>query len=122
MKSLPQPKLVQDEFLDTFGPGQAEPYEAILPVPTDLEPEERAALPFHLDPFDQLPGANLCGVYLERIAVRQLTPFLDRAAERLDEPSVARPLLRRYSFDVAGEFRLCRLSGLLRCGSEVHKR
>jgi hypothetical protein len=36
-------------------------------------------------------------------SVRQLTPFLDRTAERVDEPPVARPLLRSYSVDIAGE-------------------
>jgi hypothetical protein len=66
-----------------------EPYEAILPFPTDLEPKERAALPFQLDPFDQLPGAYLCRVHLEHISVRELTPFLDRTAERIDEPAIS---------------------------------
>lgn len=97
-----------------------EPYGPVLPVPMDLEPEERAAPSFQLNPFDQLPGINLFGVHLEGIAVRQFTPFLDRVAERLDEPSVARPFLRRYSVDVARESGLRRPSGLLRC-SVVHK-
>jgi hypothetical protein len=35
---------------------------AVLPVPTELEPEEWTALPFQFDPFDQLAGANLRGV------------------------------------------------------------
>jgi hypothetical protein len=81
---LPQSKLVQDEVLDSFGPDQMKPYRAVLPVPTDLEPEERAALPFQFDPFDQLAGANLRRVHLKRIAIRELALFLDRAAERLD--------------------------------------
>jgi hypothetical protein len=74
-----------------------EPYGPVLPVPKDLEFEERATPSFQLYPFDQLPGINLFGVHLEGIAVRQLTPSLDRVAERLDEPSVARPFPRRYS-------------------------
>ena len=91
-----------------------EPNGAVLPVPTDLEPEERAAPSFQLNPFDQLTGVNLFGVHLERIAVRQLTPILDRATERLDEPPVARPLLRRYSVDVADESRCHRPTFVLR--------
>ena len=57
---VPQPKLLQDEVFDPFRLGQVEPYGPVLPVPTDLEPEERTALPFQLDPCDHLSGANLC--------------------------------------------------------------
>ena len=97
------------------------PDGTILPIPMDLEPEERAAQSLQLNPFDQLSGVNLPSVHLECIAVRQLAPFLDRMAERLDEPPVVRPFLRRYSVDVAGEFGLCSPSGLLRRGFMVHK-
>ncbi len=61
-----------------------EPYGPVLPVPTDLEPEERTALPFQLDPCDQLRGVNSSGVNLERVAVWQFAPFLDRVVESLD--------------------------------------
>src|SRR5260370_36395423 len=98
--------------LTPFGPCQMEPYGPVLLVPVDLKPEERATLSFQPNPFDQLPGINLFGVHLEGIAVRQLTSFLDRVAERLDEPSVARPFPRRYSVDVAREFGLRRPSDL----------
>jgi len=104
-KILPESKLLEDEFLNPFASGQMEPYEVILPFPTDLEPKERAALPFQLDPFDQLAGAYLCSVHLEHITVRELKPFLGRTAERIDEPAIARPLPRSYSVDVAGQFR-----------------
>jgi hypothetical protein len=64
-----------------------EPYGPVLPVPKDLEPEERAAPSFQLNPFDQLPGINLFGVHLEGIAVRQLTPFLDGLNPTLVSPA-----------------------------------
>jgi len=118
---LPQPKLVQDEVFDPFRPGQMEPYGSPLPVPMDLESEKRAAPSFQLNPFDQLIDANLFGVHLEGIAVRQLAPFPNRVAERLDEPLVARPFLRGYSIDVAGESGHGRSSSFLCCGFVVHK-
>ena len=80
-----------------------ESYGSLLLVQMDLEPEERAAPSFQLNPFDQLIGVNLFGVHLQGIAVRQFVPFLNRVSERLDEPFVARPFQRRYSIDVAGE-------------------
>jgi hypothetical protein len=87
----------------------------------DLEPEERSAPSFQLNPFDQLTGVNLFGVHLEGIAVRQFTPFQYRVTQRLDEPPVACPFLRKYSVDVAGESGRSRAGGLLRCGFVVHK-
>src|ERR1700730_17331495 len=44
-----------------------------------------------------------------------------RVTERLDEPRVACPFLRKYSVDVAGESGRSRAGGLLRCGFVVHK-
>jgi hypothetical protein len=86
----------------------------------DFEPEERTTLPFQLNPFGQLTSVNLFGVYPEGIAIGRLAPFLHRVSERLDEPLVARPLLKRYSIDVTGEHG-CRSTGFLRCGLVVHK-
>jgi hypothetical protein len=63
-----------------------------------LEPEKRAALSFDLDPFDQLPGAHLGGVHLERIAVRQLAPILYRVTERLAEASGAPAFRIAFNF------------------------
>jgi hypothetical protein len=54
----------------------------------DLEPEERTAQSFQLNPIDQLIGVNLFGVHPERIAVRQFALSSIGAAERLDEPPV----------------------------------
>jgi hypothetical protein len=68
-----------------------------------------------------MSGVNLPSVHLECIAIRQLTPLLDRMMERLDEPPVARPFLRRYSVDVACEFGLCGSTGWLRRDFMVHK-
>src|ERR1700738_4637173 len=92
----PRIEALVNEVFDPFRPGQMEPYGSPLPVPMDLESEKRAAPSFQLNPFDQLIDANLFGVHLEGIAVRQLAPFPNRVAERLDEPLVARPFLRGY--------------------------
>jgi hypothetical protein len=69
------------------------------------ELEEGTALPFQLNPFGQLISAHVLHVHLEGEAIGQLTPFLYRVSERLDELTVPRPFFRRYSVDVAGQHR-----------------
>jgi hypothetical protein len=58
-----------------------------------------------LNPFGQMISAHDLRVHLEGKAIGQLTPFPYRVSERLDELSVPRPFLRRYTVDVAGEAR-----------------
>jgi hypothetical protein len=89
--------------------------------PRSADPNGWTAQPFQLNPFDQLIGIDVFGVHLEGKAVRQLAPLLDRVAERLDKPPVARPFPRRYSVDVARKAGLWSPSGLLRRGFVVHK-
>ena len=79
-----------------------EPTGLVLPGPKDLEFEEGTALPFQLNPFGQLISAHVLSVHQEGKAIGQLTLFLYRVSERLDELSVPLPFLRRYSVDVAG--------------------
>jgi hypothetical protein len=74
-----------------------EPYGLVLAGPRDLELEERAALSFQLNPFGQLISAHVLRVHPEVKAVGQLTLFLYRMSERLDELSVPLPFLRRNS-------------------------
>ena len=49
---------------DRTSPGS---YGSVIQVPTYVELEEEAAPSLQLDPFDELAGAELCGVQPERI-------------------------------------------------------
>ena len=46
---------------------------SVLWGPMDFELEERTAFSFQLNPFGQLISANLLGVHLEGVTIRQRT-------------------------------------------------
>ena len=80
-----------------------EPHRPVFRFPQELEPEEWTAEPLQVDPFYELVGSDVLGFYPKRVPVRQLTFFIDRSKQRVDQLAVESPLLVGNPVDIAGK-------------------